>query len=221
MSRLGKSAQESDECSIIDFVVLSADPGISGSLCAQTSSGVLDLISMPKFVLKRGRASRSHTDIAAVKRWMRYWKKRAVRCVFAVEAVNCNGQWSKIANWSLANNKGILDSVAECCGLRIVFIRPATWQVHHFGKSKHDKDRSRALAAKLFPNYEKSFKSKSSPQAHGAAEGALIGRYALEKRLKGRRLSRWVQFWMSKNTKPSKRKRRTATVRKQKSIPTY
>jgi crossover junction endodeoxyribonuclease RuvC len=70
---------------------------------------------------------------------------------------------------------GVLQGVFQTLLIPYTLVTPQKWQ-KHFGKSK-DKDQSRLLATRLYPQLADKFKQKKDD---GRAEALLIAKYGSE-----------------------------------------
>lgn len=70
---------------------------------------------------------------------------------------------------------GAIEAIVACCGIPITMVAPATWKKHH-GLAGPDKEKSRVLAVRLFPEAASTLARKKD---HGRAEAALIASYGL------------------------------------------
>ena len=93
-----------------------------------------------------------------------------------LEQVNSFGM-GRTSAYNFGQGVGVLKGVFQALMIPYTLVTPQKWQ-KHFGKSK-DKDYSRLLASRLYPNQAAQFKRKMDD---GRAEALLIARYGSEQK---------------------------------------
>ena len=93
-----------------------------------------------------------------------------------LEQVNSFGM-GRTSAYNFGQGVGVLKGVFQALMIPYTLVTPQKWQ-KHFGKSK-DKDYSRLLASRLYPNQAAQFKRKMDD---GRAEALLIARYGREQK---------------------------------------
>ena len=86
-------------------------------------------------------------------------------------------QMGRTSAFNFARGYGILQGVFQTLKIPYTLVTPQKWQ-KHFGKSK-DKDQSRLLATRLYPQLADKFKQKKDD---GRAEALLIAKYGSEQK---------------------------------------
>ena len=93
-----------------------------------------------------------------------------------LEQVNSFGM-GRTSAYNFGQGVGVLKGVFQALMIPYTLVTPQKWQ-KHFGKSK-DKDYSRLLASRFYPNQAAQFKRKMDD---GRAEALLIARYGSEQK---------------------------------------
>jgi crossover junction endodeoxyribonuclease RuvC len=93
-----------------------------------------------------------------------------------LEQVNSFGM-GRTSAFNFGQQMGVLKGVFQALLIPYTLVTPQKWQ-KHFGKSK-DKDQSRLLATRLYPQLADKFKQKKDD---GRAEALLIAKYGSEQK---------------------------------------
>lgn len=150
-------------------LILGIDPGLSGALAFYTqSTGQLEVIDMPVFMLKRGGKDRRDINVAELARIIDAAQPSQA---FVEQVGSMPGQ-----GISSAFKFGEVVGVIRGClaFVHTTFISPAVWKRHHGIASGSGKDASRAKATALFPHHSSLF---ARVKDDGRAEAALIALY--------------------------------------------
>lgn len=95
--------------------------------------------------------------------------------IFILEHVHAVFGDSGVSLFSLGEGFGIWKTAAISQGLKLILVEPAKWKKAL--KLSSDKNKSRELAIKIFPQLKENLKFKKD---HDLAESLLIGYYAKE-----------------------------------------
>jgi len=163
-------------------LILGIDPGFSGALALidRNSDRLITLDDMPTIqqeYKQRGKTkSKQKLDTPKLV-W--YFRKYGVHIEFAVVEkvhaftyVNKYGETrgqGAASSFKFGFGAGVIEGVLSAFSIRIVYLEPSVWKAL-MGLSR-DKNKSRELAVKKFPEYAELFKLKKHD---GRAEAALI-----------------------------------------------
>lgn len=154
--------------------LIGIDPGFQGGLAVvDTDFQLVEVHPLPLRKTKSGNA----IDATALANLI-----DATRCRVAyIEAVTSRPRQAHQFTFGL--NTGVIHGVVQCLGLALHTVSAPSWKAGvGLGRSTQDKTasetkaRSRALAAKIWPDYADIF---SRANADGQAEAALIALYAM------------------------------------------
>jgi hypothetical protein len=141
--------------------ILGIDPGLSGAYAFLTNAGatVGDLPVVGKAI-----------DAAELHRII-YAERPDVAVVEAVSAMPGNGA---VSMFNFGKSVGAIHAVLACVGVRTVLVTPSVWKKHF--KLDRDKEKSRALAIRTFPQTT----GLSRKRDDGRAEALLLALYHQE-----------------------------------------
>lgn len=153
-------------------LILGIDPGVSGALVLLHGDEVLSWLQMP--TTKLGAANRVNgAALAAYVRTLHLCDLPGplVAHLEDVHAMPVNG--SK-ALFSLGHAAGVVAGVLGALGVSTTYVSPTSWKRRAGIPPKADKDASRALAVRLWPDWR-----ELDTKAHGQAlaDAALIARH--------------------------------------------
>lgn len=150
------------------MALLACDIGLNGGLTFADVNG-FHCFSMPLREERYGSKTRKTIDGEKIGEWLRQYD-----CEFAyIEKVNAMPGQGVTSMFRFGEGKGIVYGACMAMRVPIVEIPSMTWKKYY--NLGRDKDESRQLAIKLFPNHKESFKRKKDD---GVAESALILEYA-------------------------------------------
>lgn len=156
--------------------LLGIDPGISGALAVLDGDGAaLEWCDMP--TIKVGK--RTVVDAAGVVDWLRSWRKVDDVVIATVEqlgAIRNTGRGkdaSVITQFSLGRSMGVIEGVLVAESISANYVMPVVWKRHH-GLIGMDKDASRGVASRLFPDVPLTRKKD-----HNQADALLLAVYGL------------------------------------------
>jgi hypothetical protein len=163
-------------------VVIACDPSTAPNLALVCSErGWLDVAAKDRTSVKV-TGSKNEPVAQLIAEVMREWALFYSPAWFVSEKI---GPWSGQGLVSSANFVGAMRLVEGCAagigGMQVAFYTPPVWK-RGVGLLTKDKDYSRALALKLFPNRAGWLATKNS---HDQAEAALIGWHHLQTLKKG------------------------------------
>jgi hypothetical protein len=145
--------------------VLGVDPGVTGGIAFLLPSGVIIAEDIP--------TAGGEVDVDALVR-----RVREINPGFAViERAGAMPKQGVSSTFKYGMAYGALRTVVALCNIPYQLVTPGKWK-KHFGLDS-DKEKSRALAIRLWPGCGLFERKKD----HGRAEAALIARYGIENRL--------------------------------------
>lgn len=134
----------------------------------------LDLMDMP--TIAKGGSGKVKYEVSpvAITQFLRAKVPADSGAAAIIERVNSMPGQGAATVFSLGDSFGCARAVLACFGLSYHDVTPQVWK-KHFGLST-DKEQSRAMASKLFPEAELHLKKH-----HDRAEALLMARYLWEK----------------------------------------
>lgn len=150
------------------------DPGLTGAIAILRSGEYYDLMDMP--VIVKGGSGKVKYEVSpvAITHYLRSKIAPSEGAASIIERVNSMPGQGAATVFSLGDSFGCARAVLACFGLPYRDVTPTVWK-KHFGLSS-DKEQSRALATKLFPQAELHLRKH-----HDRSEALLMARYLWEK----------------------------------------
>jgi crossover junction endodeoxyribonuclease RuvC len=149
--------------------ILGIDPGVTGGVAALYPDGRIEAYDIP--------VVDGAVDVDALVRRVREYAPRLA----VIEKAQAMAKQGVVSVFKYAVAYGALCTVTALCEIPTHLVSPRKWK-NHFGLDA-DKERSRALAIRLWPGCGL-FERKRD---HGRAEAALIARYGAEVIKRGQR----------------------------------
>jgi crossover junction endodeoxyribonuclease RuvC len=158
-------------------IIIGVDPGLTGAIALLRDGEYYDLMDMP--VIAKGGSGKVKYEVSpvAVTQYLRSKITPIDGCAAILERVNSMPGQGAATVFSLGDSFGCVRAVLAAFGSSYREVTPTVWK-KHFGLST-DKEQSRALASKLFPQAELHLKKH-----HDRAEALLMARYLYEKEFK-------------------------------------
>lgn len=154
-------------------MILSFDPGRQGAWAFLGGETLLALGTLPYPLVKPRAPARAFMDEAQLvddlKTRVLSTCSEAPVCV--IERVSSSPQMGVASAFSFGMNYGAIRGVCAGLGMSAVPISPVSWKTR-MGLQGRDKNASRALAAKTWPDFERAF---ARVKDDGLAEAALLG----------------------------------------------
>lgn len=144
--------------------VIGIDPGLSGAIAVLSPAGPL-VYDMPTMETGRAATVKRTVDAHALSRLL-----RSAPGPVWLERVNAFPGQGVASMFSLGHSFGVAYAVAAALEMPTFFVEPREWKA--FFKLGKEKDRSRALAQRLYPTI-----AMDRAKDHGRAEALLIARY--------------------------------------------
>lgn len=154
------------------MITLGIDPGLSGAIGVLRDGKFLMVFDIPTTL--RGTGSvKYEIDAAGMKRVIGDAYQRGEDVDVLLERVGSMPGQGVSSVFSLGDSFGVCRAVVQCCGYPLNLVPPAKWK-KHFGLTS-DKEGSRALASRLFPEAPLHLKKHAD-----RAEALLMARYLWE-----------------------------------------
>lgn len=158
------------------MITIGVDPGLSGAIGVLKDGIYVDVLDMP--VVAKGSGSvKNEVDPAGLISLLRNYVPADEVVAVALERVNAMPGQGVSSVFSLGDSFGCARSAVAACRFETIYVAPATWKKHF--KLTSDKELSRALAVRLFPDAPINLKKHSD-----RAEALLMARWLYETRFK-------------------------------------
>jgi crossover junction endodeoxyribonuclease RuvC len=154
------------------MITVGIDPGLDGAIAFLSDGAFLAVEDMP-FIIKGTGTVKREVDPAGLIRLLREHVPADDKCAAALERVNAMPGQGVSSVFSLGDSFGCARSTLAACSYEMHVVTPVTWKKHF--KLTSDKDLSRALAVKLFPNAPIHLKKHTD-----RAEALLMARWLFE-----------------------------------------
>ena len=141
------------------MLIISIDPGISGSICFFEDGKILDVVEMPTMTegkknKKQVNGSQIYNEIS--QRIKKIDKKDIKVIIEQVSAMPGQGVTSM---FNFGQSFGILKGICSGMQLSMYFVRPAKWK-KYFGLINSEKDASRTKVIEMFPYFSSQLSKK-------------------------------------------------------------
>lgn len=158
------------------MITIGVDPGLSGAVGVLKDGVYVDVLDMP--IVAKGTGSvKNEVDPAGLITLLRQYAPADETVAVALERVNAMPGQGVSSVFSLGDSFGCARSAVAACRFETIYVAPATWKKHF--KLTSDKELSRALAVRLFPDAPINLKKHSD-----RAEALLMARWLYETRYK-------------------------------------
>lgn len=156
----------------MSILTVGIDPGLTGAIAILQDGKYQTVWDIPT-MLKGAGAVKYETEPAAIYRFLRANLDPEYSVKALMERTSAMPGQGVASMFSMGDTFGTLRACLACAGIPHEFVAASKWK-KHFGLGT-DKEASRALAAKLFPEAELHLKKH-----HDRAESLLISRYLWE-----------------------------------------
>ena len=141
------------------MLIISIDPGISGSICFFENGKILEVLEMPTMTegkknKKQVNGSQIYNEI--LKRIIKT-EKQHIRVI--IEQVSAMPGQGVTSMFNFGQSFGILKGICSAMQLPMYFVRPAKWK-KYFGLINSEKDASRTKAIEMFPYFSAQLSKK-------------------------------------------------------------
>ncbi len=141
------------------MLIISIDPGISGSICFFENGKILDVVEMP--TMSEGKKNKKQVNGSQVYNEIfhriRGIDKKDVKVI--IEQVSAMPGQGVTSMFNFGQSYGILKGICSAMQLSMYFIRPAKWK-KYFNLINSHKDASRSKAIEIFPYYSSKLSKK-------------------------------------------------------------
>lgn len=154
-------------------LIIGVDPGLSGGI-AVFYPRRMELVTCEIPTLKSGVKNKKEVDIYSVCDFLDIWEK-PVHCRAVIEKVSAMPGQGVTSMFNFGQSYGIMKGLLAAHRFPIEYISPQKWKRDlKLGKNK---DESRELASRIFPDNSKDWKLKKHD---GRAEAALIAYHSFK-----------------------------------------
>lgn len=149
--------------------IIGVDPGVNGAIAFKyTTTGAIEVIRIPKIVIKKGKRSKGYIDIAELKQQIsKHVLKPAIAYIEDVHAMPKQGVSS---TFSFGESKGILEGLFLGMDIGIRLVAPNRWKAAM--KVGNEKNKALMQVKLLFPQLQ--------IKTDDEAEAILIALYGYE-----------------------------------------
>lgn len=154
------------------MITLGIDPGLTGAVAVLSDGRFIAVEDIPTVVKGSGSVKRE-IDPAGLIRLLREHCSADQEAQVALERVNSMPGQGVSSVFSLGDSFGCIRACVAAVRLPVNYVAPATWKKHF--KLTSDKELSRALAVRLFPEAPINLKKHSD-----RAEALLMARWLYE-----------------------------------------
>ena len=158
------------------MLIISIDPGISGSICFFEDGKILDVIEMP--VMTEGKKNKKQVNGAQIYNEIllrtKNVEKRNIKVV--IEHVSAMPGQGVTSMFNFGQSFGVLKGICSAMQLSMHFVRPAKWK-RFFNLINAEKDASRTKAIEIFPYISTQLSRKKDANK---ADAALIASFFYE-----------------------------------------
>ena len=132
------------------MLVISIDPGISGSICFFKDGKIIDIIEMPN--MAEGKKNKRQVNGAQIYNEIslriKNFNKEDIKVV--IEQVSAMPGQGVTSMFNFGQSFGVLKGICSAMQLSMYFVRPAKWK-KYFNLINSEKDASRTKAIEIFP----------------------------------------------------------------------
>ncbi len=156
------------------MITIGIDPGLSGAIGVLKDGLYVGVLDMP-IVAKGSGSVKNEVDPAGLIAMLRRFAPADESVAVALERVNAMPGQGSSSIFSLGDSFGSARSSIAACRFETVYVVPAKWKKHFSLTS--DKEMSRALAIRMFPEAPLNLKKHSD-----RAEALLMARWLYDSR---------------------------------------
>lgn len=154
------------------MIIIGVDPGLSGAVGVLSDGRFVAVEDIPT-VLKGSGSVKQEIDASGLIRLLRQHYRVDESCEAVLERVNAMPGQGTSSIFSLGDSFGCIRACITAVKFPLNYVAPQTWKKHF--KLTSDKEQSRSLAAKLFPDAELHLKKHAD-----RAEALLMARWLYE-----------------------------------------
>ena len=158
------------------MLIISIDPGITGSICFFKNNKIIEVIEMPTMTegkknKKQVNGSQLYNEIS--KRISKF-ENHEIRVI--IEQVSAMPGQGVTSMFNFGQSFGILKGICSSMQLPMYFVRPAKWK-KYFNLLNSQKDASRTKAIEIFPYFSHRLSKKKDSNK---ADAILISSFYYE-----------------------------------------
>tara|TARA_B100001996_G_C18491210_1_gene527692 strand:+ start:282 stop:776 length:495 start_codon:yes stop_codon:yes gene_type:complete len=158
------------------MLIISMDPGISGSICFFEDGKIIDVVEMPTMI--EGKKNKKQVNGAQIYNEISHritnLKKENIKVV--IEQVSAMPGQGVTSMFNFGQSFGILKGICAAMQLPMYFVRPAKWK-RYFNLINSEKDASRTKAIEIFPYFSSQLSKKKDSNK---ADAILIASFYYE-----------------------------------------
>jgi len=158
------------------MLIISIDPGISGSICFFKEGKILDVIEMP--IMTEGKKNKKQVNGSQIyneiSKRINTYEKQNIRVI--IEQVSAMPGQGVTSMFNFGQSYGILKGICAAMQLPMYFVRPAKWK-KYFSLINSEKDASRTKAIEIFPYFSSQLSKKKDSNK---ADAILIASFYYE-----------------------------------------
>lgn len=158
------------------MLIISIDPGITGSICFFEDGKIIDLIEMPN--MADGKKKKRQVNGAQIYNEIllrtKDIDKKNIKVV--IEQVSAMPGQGVTSMFNFGQSFGVLKGICSAMQLSMYFVRPAKWKKFH-NLINSEKDASRTKAIEIFPYISTQLSKKKDVNK---ADAALIASFFYE-----------------------------------------
>jgi crossover junction endodeoxyribonuclease RuvC len=158
------------------MITIGIDPGLTGAIGVLNNGVFVAVLDMPT-VAKGSGVVKNEVDPAGLITMLREYAVAVEFTCVVLERVNAMPGQGSSSIFSLGDSFGCARSSIAACRFETVYVAPATWKKYF--KLTSDKEQSRSLAVRMFPEAPINLKKHSD-----RAEALLMARWLYETRYK-------------------------------------
>ena len=141
------------------MLIISIDPGITGSICFFKNNKIVEVIEMP--TMTDGKKNKKQVNGAQIfneiSNRIRDFDRENIRVV--IEQVSAMPGQGVTSMFNFGQSFGILKGICSAMQLPMYFVRPAKWK-KYFGLINSEKGASRTKAIEMFPYFSSNLSKK-------------------------------------------------------------
>ena len=158
------------------MLIISIDPGITGSICFFKNNKIIEVIEMP--TMTEGKKNKKQVNGAQIfneiSNRIRDIERENIRVV--IEQVSAMPGQGVTSMFNFGQSFGILKGICSAMQLPMYFVRPAKWK-KYFGLINSEKGASRTKAIEMFPYFSSNLSKKKDVNK---ADAILIASFYYE-----------------------------------------
>ena len=157
------------------MLIISIDPGISGSICFFKDGRILEVIEMP--VMTEGKKNKKQVNGAQIyNEFLKRINKNEDEIRVVIEQVSAMPGQGVTSMFNFGQSFGILKGICSAMQLPMFFVRPAKWK-KYYNLINSQKDASRTRAIEIFPYFSTQLSKKKDSNK---ADAILIASFYYE-----------------------------------------